>query len=134
LSFETLNKDVLVQVADEFAVDLTDKKTKAKIVTALEEDGVTWAMYQDAFPSVEDQPDAEPADGPAPVSHMSLKPAQPNVLLRMKRMNPTYETRGYRFTRENPFLPVDVDAANWILENEEGFAIASPREAEEFYS
>jgi hypothetical protein len=52
----------------------------------------------------------------------------------MSRQNPTYEIRGYRFTRQHPFVPVTEDDANWILENVEGFSIASPREAKEFYS
>lgn len=131
MSFKTLNKDVLAQVADEFAVDLAEGATKDKMIEALLESGVTWDMYKDAFPDVEDLPDVEVSEAKvqAPFARK-----EPNVLLRMRRANSTYETRGYRFTRDNPFLPVTVDAANWILDNEDGFSIASPREAEEFYS
>ena len=41
-------------------------------------------------------------------------------------------TKTFTFTREHPFAVVSPDEADWILE-EEGFQIASPKEAREFY-
>jgi hypothetical protein len=52
----------------------------------------------------------------------------------MTRQNGTYEVRGHKFTKVHPFLPVSEDDANYILDNIEGFKIATPREAEEYYS
>lgn len=63
-----------------------------------------------------------------------IAPAAPEViLLKMERENPSYQIRGHKFTRENPFSLVGVDDASYILENIEGFKQASPREAKEFY-
>lgn len=72
----------------------------------------------------------EPAVVPAQVT-----PVQPGVvLLKMERENPRYEVRGHKFTRDNPFALVKESDADYILQNVEGFKVASPREAKEFYS
>jgi len=139
MSFTTLKKDTLLEVAEEFGVSIEEDWTRPKIVVALQEDGVTWDMYKSSFPDLQDIPD-EVSSLPAPVEKsatesatQAFKPKSP-VLLRMTRENGTYEIRGYKFTKKDPFLPVDEDNANYILETIEGFRIASPREAEEFYS
>jgi hypothetical protein len=135
-NFQTLKKDLLAKVAEEFAVDLPedlDSITKAQIIAALAEDGVTWDMYKQAFPSEMDQPNVDNPI-PAPAVTKEAPAAKRTVLLRMGRANPRYDVRGYTFTREHPYLPVDEDNANWILDNVEGFYVASPREVDEFYS
>jgi hypothetical protein len=136
MSFTTLKKDMLLQAAAEFGVDVEEDWTRPKLVVALQEDGVTWDMYKSSFPDLADIPDeapAEPVDASVTSATESFKPKR-GVLLRMTRENGTYEIRGYKFTKKDPFLPVDEDNANYILETIEGFRIASPREAEEFYS
>src|ERR1035437_1471745 len=142
MTFETLSKPELLQAADQFGVDVDlgvngkGGDTRPQIIAKLAVDGVTWDLYKRDFPDVEDQPDAEEEeDVPVPVkAKAKVVPTGPLVLLKMTRANPTYEVRGYRFTRENPFLPVTEEAADWILENIEGFSIASPAAAREFYS
>jgi len=52
----------------------------------------------------------------------------------MTRANGTFVIRGYKFTKDHPFLPVREEDAVYLTENIEGFKIANPREAEEFYS
>ena len=133
MSFQTLKKELLLQVAEDFAVDVDKDNTKAEIIAALEQDGVTWAMYKQAYPSELDQPDAENNDEPEGAS-AEFTPTAKTVLMKMTRGNGTFQIRGYKFTREHPFLPVKEDDANYILENVEGFKIASPKEAEDFYS
>lgn len=138
MSFKTLNKDVLIQVAEEFSVDIDKRWKKDKIVEELVTMGITWEMYKTSFPDVDDLDDASPEDEEPVLESREpqVNPAsgKPNVLIRMTRANPTYEVYGYRFTSDNPFLPVDRVSADYILENEEGFRTASPKEAEEFYS
>ena len=130
MDFSELKKAELLAAADVFGVEVAPTATKPLIIAALNEDGVTTEMYQEAFKSAEDEE--------APVVTVTKPaPEQPKgstVLLKMTRANGTYEIRGYRFTRENPYLPVDEDSANYILENITGFKIASPRDAQEFYS
>lgn len=55
------------------------------------------------------------------------------VLLKMDRENPSYDIRGYRFTQQNPFVVVAEVDADYILTHEDGFKVASPGEAKEFY-
>lgn len=55
------------------------------------------------------------------------------VLLKMERDNPRYDIRGYSFTQQNPFALVKDRDADFILSHNDGFKVASPREAKEFY-
>lgn len=127
MSFVTLKKDDLLKVADTFGVDTEDDWNRAQIISALGVDGVTWDMYQQSL-------SVPPVPLPKSNSTASVFSQGDTVLLKMDRENGTYSVRGYKFTRDNPFLPVDEENANYILENVNGFHIASPREAEAFYS
>ena len=144
MSFQSLNKDVLQQVADEFAVEWTNENpTKNQMLKDLDEEGITWAMYKQAFPDPEDEPEVEDEpvdedddpneeDTSQASKKFSAKPKE--VLVKMTRANPTYEVRGYFFTKTHPFLPVSPDDADFLVDTLGGFKIASPREVEEFYS
>lgn len=55
-------------------------------------------------------------------------------LIKMTRKNPLYQVRGYTFTQKNPYNLVNADDANFILSKEDGFAMATPAELQEFYS
>lgn len=163
MSFKQLKKDILMQVAEDFAVDLSstdpDDMTKDEIIEALKADGVTWELYKEAYPSVMDQPDVAPEDaikaGPLaeeteeddqsdddeePVEEDSTEASKKfsdkpkQVLVKMTRANGSYEIRGYTFTRQHPFLPVSEEDAIYLTENIKGFKIANPRELEEYYS
>ena len=56
------------------------------------------------------------------------------VLVKMIRQNYSYETRGYRFTKEHPFVAMAQDKAQAIFDKEEGFRLATPKEVQEFYN
>jgi hypothetical protein len=131
--FENLSKTELRKVAEEFGVEIEDGAKKHEMITAIETDGVTWDMYKKAFPDVEEPAEQVQQTNEAPVESKPVK-ASDQVLMKMTRKNPTYEIRGHRFTRKHPFALVSSDDANYIVENIDGFRIASPREAEEFYS
>lgn len=60
-------------------------------------------------------------------------PAGEVVLIKMERENPHYEVRGYAFTQKNPFALVKERDADFVLSHNDGFKVASPREAKEFY-
>lgn len=134
MSFQTLKKDILVQVAEDFAVEVEEDATKAEIIAALAQDGVTWDMYKQAYPEVTELPDEPKDDEPKAESAKEFKAPVKTVLLKMTRGNGTFQVRGYKFTRQHPYLPVKEEDANYILENIEGFKIASPAEADDFYS
>lgn len=136
MSYEQLNNDVLRQVAEHFGVDLEPKDTKKVIIGKLVEDGVSWDMYKEAFPDIEDIPDEPQPESPVEEKKeepVTVRP-KPTVLLKMERQNPLFEIRGYSFSKDHPFLPVTEEDANYIISNIEGFRIAMPKEAEEFYS
>jgi hypothetical protein len=131
MSFETLKKDDLLRIAEEFGTDIKPTDTKAIIIAALNEDGVTWEQA-----AVFDQAVAE-RDEILKIGKMiaeeDAKAAEAKVLLKMNRANGSYEIRGYKFTRTHPYGIVAESDALWITDNIEGFRYATPREASEFY-
>ena len=46
MSFSTMKIAELKQIAEDFAVDLPNSKSKAEIIAAFAEEGVTWDIYQ----------------------------------------------------------------------------------------
>lgn len=60
------------------------------------------------------------------------KPAK--VLVYMERNNPTYEVWGVVFTQEQRIRAVDADVADNIFATNDGFRVATPAEAREFYA
>ena len=56
------------------------------------------------------------------------------TLVKMERMNRSYETHGYEFTQEHPFISMPMTSAMKILDTEKGFRLATPSEVKEFYS
>lgn len=131
MSFDTLKLAELKQIAEDFAVDITEQKGKKDIIAALAEEGVTWAIYKKAKGIEEEEKEM----------NETLVKAEPKVvnkedmvLVKMIRHNFSYETRGHRFTKEHPFVAMDKDTAQAIFDKEEGFVLATPKEVQEFYS
>ncbi len=61
------------------------------------------------------------------------------VLVKMDRPNPSYEVRMPRgkihsFTYRHPFVAMSEDDADFIFDNEDGFRLATPKEAKSFYN
>lgn len=140
MSFQNLNKEELVEVADIFAVDLTDATTKMDIVGALAEDGVSWKMYKDHLDSFD--PDAakeaaeeiaEESAAPAPKPQTRVRKSE-DTLVKMDRMNPSYSVFGYTFTRKHPFVIIKAADVDSLLRHDRGFRVATPEEVEEYYS
>lgn len=128
MSFDTLKKEDLLKIAEDYGVDVKASDTKAIIIAAFAEDGVTWADVAKMDETVA-QKDAELKD--EPVDDFSASEKQ---LLRMLRANGTYEVRGYKFTKEHPFVLVAADDAEFITENDPGgFRYATPKEAQAYY-
>lgn len=154
MSFTQMKRDALYTLATEnFGVEVSETATKPQIIAALAENGVDWEMaktFDKNAAEVDEQLQAEkePAvittntikteapvqEVPVVVVEKPVAPVQPEVvLLKMDRENQRYDIRGYTFTRENPFVLVNADDADFIISHEDGFKMASPREAKEFY-
>jgi hypothetical protein len=131
MSFETLKKEDLLKIAEEFGSDVKPSDTKAVIIAALNEDGVTWEQAAQLDKQVAEK-DAE-LKAEKKVADAEAKAQEAQTLLKMQRENGTYEVRGYRFTKTHPFAVVAESDAEWIVDNVEGFRYATPREAQEFY-
>lgn len=56
------------------------------------------------------------------------------ILVKMTRLNPSYQWGKYIFTKEHPFLVMPEDDAQDLFDSEEGFAPANPREAANYYN
>jgi hypothetical protein len=130
---EDFTKDELLALAEEFGVEVKASMSKAVVVEAFKSDGVTPELInglrQDA---VEDEVEETVEVPAAPVEAEVEEEAL--VLIKMTRPNRSYEVRGYRFTQEHPFSLVTEDNADFLIETEGGFRMASPKEAREYYS
>ncbi len=133
MSFETLKVAELKKIAEDFAVDTEGLKNKADIIAALAEEGVTYSVYAKTIEAIEDESDVESQEV---LPKFDPKKDQPkdNVLVRMTRENFRYDIIGYTFTKEHPFIAMKEEDAQKIFDVEEGFRLATPREAQEFYS
>ena len=134
MSLTDLDVKELRRAAEYFGADIEGVRGKLNIVQKLEYEGVDWTMYKEWN-------DREKAEEPEKEVHDKgefvpepPKADGPTILLRMVRANAAYDTFGFTFTREHPFCVVPEGVAESILENEEGFRIALPKELESFYS
>lgn len=136
MSFNSLKKDVLLQVAEDIGIEVTDDNTKTEIIAAFAEEDFTWEDYKEAYPDPMDLPDVPQKQEEAKPTETEQKFTEPaeQVLVKMVRGNQRYEVRGYTFTRQHPFLPVDKTDADYILNSVFGFVVATPQEVEAFYS
>lgn len=132
MSFETLKVAELKKIAEDFAVDTEGLKNKADLIAALAEEGVTYSVYAKTIEVLEEA--EEEADEVLPKFDPKKEQAKDNVLVRMTRANFRYDILGYTFTKDHPFVAMKEEDAQKIFDVEEGFRLATPREAQEFYS
>jgi len=133
MSFDTLKVSELKQIAQDFAVEVDGLKNKADIIAALSEEGVTYSVYAKTLEAIEDETEVE-AQEVLPKFDPKKDQLVDNVLVRMTRANFRYDILGYTFTKEHPFVAMKEEDAQKIFDVEEGFRLATPREAQEFYS
>ena len=131
MSFDTLKVEDLRAIADSFGVDLEGAKTKAEIVAALAEEGVSYDTYKNFAESEKEEVEEPPA---VKNKKSAAKSNETTVLVKMERKNPTYETYGYVFTATHPFVAIPESIAQDIFDFEAGFRMATPREVQEYYS
>jgi hypothetical protein len=129
MSFETLKVAELRKIAEDFAVDTEGLKNKADIIAALTEEGVTFSIYEKTTgvekPKVVEEKKV--------LSKSDTNQSKDNVLVRMTRPNMRYDIMGHTFTKEHPFVAMQEEDAQKIFDVEEGFRLATPKEAQEFY-
>jgi len=135
MSLDTLKKDELEKAAVFFGSDISRAKTNKERVAILVEDGVTYEQYRKFLVKDEDKPVAERE--PEPAAKDQLDPAYGSkdreVLLKMDRENHRYDVYGFTFTKTHPFQLVPENVATLVLQRHQGFHIATPLEAQEYY-
>jgi len=131
MSFETMKVAELKKIAEDFAVDTEGLKNKADIIAALSEEGVTFAVYAKTLDVKEEEAEMNETEVLAKLDKTQSKDS---VLVRMTRANFRYDILGYTFTKEHPFVAMKEEDAQKIFDVEEGFRLATPREAQEFYN
>ena len=130
MSFSSLKLDELRKVAETFAVEHETAKNKADLIALLAEEGVSYDMYAKFTEAdkVEVEVD-ERVTKSAPAT-----PGVGQVLVKMERMNPRYDVNEFTFTQDNPFIVMTEKKAQEIFDTQQGFRLATPQEAQEFYS
>lgn len=129
MSFSSLKVSELRKVAETFAVDVPQRAKKEQIIEALHEEGITYAEYQKFADTEKVEPEPQLGGRPPLVVEN-----EETVLVRMVRQNPSYQVEGITFTQEHPYVALPVSRARAIIENHQGFQVATPWEAQEFYS
>lgn len=131
MSFSKFKIGELREIADAFGVDVPPKTGRENLILLLEEEGISYEMYEKFSGAEKEQMEAE--DNIAQKINEQV-PAAKMVLVRMDRINPSYEVGPYRFTQQHPFVAMPEWDAQKIFDIEEGFRLATPREAQEYYS
>lgn len=142
MSLRQLTKERLLKAAEFFEVEANEENTNAEIVTALEEKGVSWKNYKKFVEPLFDQ-SQPPLDAPLiqeynedeklPTVEQADEQFNNVVLLKMDRKNARYDILGYTFTKEHPFRAMSENDAQQIIDTVEGFRLASPKEAKQYY-
>lgn len=133
MSFNNLKLAELKNIAESFGVDLPTKISKNELVLLLEEEGISYQMYEQ-FANVEKE-------------EIQVEPGQParldltkesSILVKMDRENFSYQVGtpqgAITFTKEHPFVALPEYVAQSIFDNHPGFRPATPREVQDFYS
>lgn len=133
MSFNSLKLAELKNVADSFGVEFPTKVSKNDLVLLLEEEGISYSMYEQ-FANVEKEEIKPEVGQPA---RLQLD-KENSILVKMDRENFSYQigtSQGaVTFTKEHPFVALPESIAQEIFDLHAGFRPATPREAQEFYS
>lgn len=111
----------LQKVAHFFEIGITENDTKKEIILKLQESGKTYSMYKKFIDQQEGEEVTEIQFGKT-------------ILLKMNRLNPSFEAFGYKFTKTHPYQVMSQEDAQRIIDTYDGFIIASPDEARSFYA
>lgn len=129
MSFETMKVAELRKVAESFGIDFDAKDSKNVIIASLEEEGITYDMYE-KFSGAEKQ-DLEKGKNAKMEKPKLTK--ENTILVRMDRANPSFSIGRHVFTQEHPFIAMAEKEAQYIFDTQVGFRPATPREVQDFY-
>lgn len=131
--FLEFNDRELLEVADEFGVELNPNSARAEVLMAFDEFGVTREVYDTMHPKVELVEETVETTTPV-LKTRTDAPVGERVVLKMTRKNARYEIRGAVFTRENPYALVAESDVDYIIDVVGGFEVARPSEVAKYYA
>lgn len=130
----------LKELAEFYVVDVEAKNegkpTKKELLTALtESDQKIGDEDVENFLKAKKE-EAPKADSEPKKEEEAAEPVDTSnyVLVKYERKNPTFETIGYVFTTRHPFASVPPEVAEHLVRNMEGFRLALPSEAADYYA
>lgn len=129
--YESFDHDELVAIAAEFGVEINPHEDSNVIIANLLDFGVTHEFYKSMHPDVVEEP-ALAVGGI--VKPAVVEPAGEKILIKMTRPNRTFEIRGAKFTKANPFALVSEEDADYIIDVIGGFEVARPSEVAKYYA
>ncbi len=132
MSFTELKIADLKQVAETFGVEAKSLKSKQEIVAVLEEEGISYDMYA-KLQKIE-KVDIEIPESEKKKREGKKMKSDSSMLVKMERMNHSYQALGYTFSQQHPFVAMSEEDAQRIFDTQDGFRLATPREAQEFYA
>lgn len=121
MSFNQMRLEELQQAAHLFQIEITEQDTKKEIINKFQEGGKTYAMYKKFTEAQSDEEPVEVQFGKT-------------ILLKMTRLNPSFEVYGFKFSKTHPYQVMSQEDAQKIMDTYEGFTIASPDEVKSFYN
>lgn len=130
MSFDQYKINELKKIAEDFGVEANSLKSKKDIISALEEEGVTWSVYQQTLENVEGMETTTIEK----TKNEVVEDLKDQVLVRMTRNNFRYDIAGFTFTKEHPYVAMPSAKAQQIFDKEDGFRLATPKEVQDFYS
>jgi len=130
MSFNNLKLADLRLVAENFSVDLPEKISKNDLVLLLEEEGVSYEMYESFNNAAKDE-DTLSEEQQQKIEALRN---EPTLLVKMDRSNFSYQVGPYTFTLDHPFIAMPESHAQKVFDTEQGFRPATPREVQDFYS
>ena len=131
MSITELKVSELRKVAEIFGVDISTVKSKQEISALLEEEGVSYQMYDKFVNSEKEEIEIPEVEKKKREKILKTENA---ILVKMERLNFSYQTMGYTFTLEHPFVAMSESDAQSLFDKHSGFRIATPREAQQFYN
>jgi hypothetical protein len=133
MSFNNLKLADLKKVADSFGLELPTKISKNDLVLLLEEEGVSYQMYEQFANTEKEDVDA----GVGQPARLDLS-KENSILVKMDRENYSYQVGTQQgaitFTKDHPFVALPESVAQNVFDSHDGFRPATPREVQDFYS
>ena len=126
LGFHGMSLKDLHKIAKDWGVDTVKQgMRKEAIIAEIESEGITFSAVE-AFGATPD----------AAVDFLKDEPVESfgTILVKMNRNNPYFEFGEYKFSKRKPFVVMSEPDANRLFEVYEGFSVASPKDAQDFYS